>query len=141
VPKKICFSLLFLLLPFFLAGQAAFVEESQILNDFTAVMNTYHQAITAAVDGEEVARANNTLAEGLRREIPRFNAMMAAHPEWQETPPAEIQESLQNYIMASQLCFGQALPRAVQFGNEHMEDQALQDSLAAINLALQEMSP
>ena len=108
--RKVFLSLLlFMLLVSHVCSADAYAEERKTINDLTRVMESYITAVESSDAVKTMIQAINDLAVKLETLIPKMKEMAEKNPDWGDSPPDELKESMDRYVEVSKKFFMESL--------------------------------
>lgn len=138
--RKVFLSLLlFMLLVSHVCSADAYAEERKTINDLTRVMESYITAVESSDAVKTMIQAINDLAVKLETLIPKMKEMAEKNPDWGDSPPDELKESMDRYVEVSKKFFMESLGRAVEYANKYQDNKTLQEAFGKLNLVMSQM--
>ncbi len=113
-------------------------EMAEVLDEMTLVMSDYAAAIESAAVMEDYIEANTALAEALERLGSRLGRIYLEHGSWFQDPPPGLERTMERH-MEVQKRYEEALQKAMQYANDHMDVREYQDSFKRLNQAIYSM--
>ena len=120
------------------AGETDYTMEKELLVKCTKVMGGYADGMSQTQDLDEMARLAAKLTKELRPLLPDLIKMMKAHPEWADDPPAEIKETLDDYLGAN-VRMSRAFSRLTKNVNANQDNLRLNEAFAELNKLFYEL--
>ncbi len=130
---------LILLLGIRLWGADGYVEEKALIEEMTRVMESYIAAIESSDAVETMIQAINNLVAGFESFIPKMKEMAEKNPDWGDSPPDELKETMDRYVEVSKKFFMGSLGRAVEYANKYQDNKTLQEAFGKLNLVMSQM--
>jgi len=137
--KVLLSSVLFMLIVSRVWSADAYAEERRTIDDLTRVMESYITAIEGSDAVETMIQAINDLAVKLETLIPKMKEMAEKNPDWGDSPPAELKETMDRYEEISEKFFMESLSRAVEYANKYQDNKRLQEAFGKLNLVMSQM--
>ena len=125
-----------LLTTFSLPAQTAFQKEISTMKRTAAVFDRCSSMIETAVIADDMVSALSTTAEELQAVFPEMTSVSKSHPDWGNSPPAEVAPTMKLFDRSVNRLFDEALPKATAFVNGHPHNQSLQQAFSKVNAIL-----
>lgn len=132
-------SMLFLVLVSHVLSADAYAEERRTINEMIMVMESYMTAIEGSDAVETMTHAINDLAVKLEALIPKMKELSEKNPDWDDSPPADLKETMDRYVEISKKFFMESLQKAVEYANKYQDNKTLQEAFGKLNLVMSQM--
>ena len=113
-------------------------EENRIMTEMAEAMNLFAdrmESLSAPEDFIEAANDYSATIEAIGKEMV---AIMKAHPEWGEDPPADVEKSIEAYMEAAGR-YDPAMQTATKYANDHPDHDGCQKAMSRLAKAAYEM--
>ena len=109
-------------------GGAEFAVEKTLLTTVTKAIETLTGGINNADSPTALASVLQAFSGQTEKLIPEMNKMSSAHPDWENSPPSELKDTMASFKEASTGLQG-AMPKLMQMASQHGDNAQLQDAL------------
>ena len=112
--------------------------ENQYADDIAAIesmasaMGEFADKMETSDSTEDVIAATDALSDAMDKIGQKMKAVTDKHPDWIDTPPAEVTDVMEGYKTAEGR-FNSSLNELVRYTNEHADNQPLHDAFMRLN--------
>ena len=115
-----------------------YADEAAVIEETTTAMGEYADKMEAADCTEDVIAATDALSYALDKLGQKMKVVTEKHPGWVDKPPDEVKDVMERYIEVEGR-FNSSLNELVRYTNDHIDNQALNDSFQRLNLIMYKM--
>jgi hypothetical protein len=72
-------------------------EEKQVIENYNSIINRFSEKMENAYSTEEILNCTNEFIGNIRLLVPKIRGLKKSHPEWENEPPEELKETIDEY--------------------------------------------